>query len=210
VGASGRRYRWTYHGEQEAVASLVTLSPRDEPSSTRLALNYYCWPFLLPQGRLGLWCNEHRYIRLLAFDLDGLAAFPLHDIAGWFNKSQERVYAATAPLAEMELPWDLPAGVQAVAVPEEFRGVEELLIVSSYAGANKEEPACALLVLRPAAGTVEVLPQKWFTTGKYDLGYQWITRVARDPATGRIVGEGIRMGKFELNEDGTDVARWLE
>lgn len=134
----------------------------------------------------------------------------MHDIAGWFNKSQERVYSATAPLAEMELPWSLPAGLQSVAVPEELRGVEELLIVSSHPGANKEEPACALLVLRPPAGTVEVLPQKWFTTGKYDVGYQWITRVARDPASGRIVGEGIRLGKFELNDAGTDVERWLE
>jgi hypothetical protein len=210
VGASGRHYRWNYRGEQEAVASLVTLAPRDEPASTRLALNYYCWPFLLPQGRLGLWCNEHRYIRLLAFDLDGLAAFPLHDIAGWFNKSQERVYAATAPLAEMELPWNLPPGSRTIEVPEELCGVEELLIISSYQAAGKEDAACALFALRPAAGTVEVLPQRWFTTGKYDVGRQWLTRVARDPATGRIVGEGIRVGKFELDDTGTDVERWLE
>lgn len=210
MGASGRRYRWSYHGEQEAVASLVTLAPRDEPSSTRLALNYYCWPFLLPQGRLGLWCNEHRHIRLLAFELDALAAFPLHDIAGWFNKSPERVYSATAPLAELELPWDLPAGNQKLAVPEELRGVDELLIISSYQAAGKDEAACALFALRPGAGTVEVLPQRWFTAGKYDIGRQWVTRVARDPSTGRIVGEGIRVGKFELNDAGTDVARWLE
>ena len=210
MGASGRRYRWSYHGDQEAIASVVTLAPRDEPLSTCLALNHYCWPFPLPQGRLGLWCNEPRYVRLLAFELDTLAAFPLHDIAGWFNQSQERVYAATPPLAEMELPWDLPPGLRSVTVPEEFRGVEELLIVSSYAGKSKEEPAVALLVVRPAAGTLEVLPQKWFTAGKYDLGYQWITRVARDAATGRLVGEGIRIGQFELDAEGTDVARWLE
>jgi hypothetical protein len=210
VGASGRRYRWSYHGEQEAIASLVTLVPRDEPASTRLALNSYCWPFLLSPGRLGLWCNEPRYIRLLAFELDALAAFPLHDIAGWFNKSQERVYSATPPLAEMELPWDLPAGSQPIAVPQEFRGVEELLIISSYKAAAKEEAANALFALRPAAGTVEVLPQKWFTAAKYDIGRQWLARVARDPATGRLVGEGVRIGKFELDDAGTDVARWLE
>ncbi len=210
MGASGRRYRWTYHGEQEAIASLVTLAPRDEPASTGLALNHYCWPFLLPEGRLGLWCNEPRYVRLLAFELDGLAAFPLHDIAGWFNQSPERVYSATAPLAEMELAWDLSPGLQSIAVPEGLRGVEELLMVGSYANRSKEEPAIALMVLRPAAGTLEVLPQKWFTAGKYDLGYQWITRVARDAATGRLVGEGIRIGRFELDAEGTDVERWLE
>jgi hypothetical protein len=110
----------------------------------------------------------------------------------------------------MELPWDLPAGSHKIEVPEELRGVDELLIISSYPAAAKEDAACALFALRHAAGTVEVLPQRWFTAGKYDVGRQWLTRVARDPSTGRIVGEGVRVGKFELNDAGTDVARWLE
>jgi hypothetical protein len=54
-----------------------------------------------------------------------------------------------------------------------------------------------------------VLPQKWFNGGKYDFGYQWITRVQRDPRTGQIVGEGIRLGNFLLDRSGTEIQEWL-
>jgi hypothetical protein len=57
---------------------------------------------------------------------------------------------------------------------------------------------------------VTVLPQNWFTANKFDIGYQWITRVSRDPATGRIIGGGIRIGSFELTENGMGLERWLE
>jgi hypothetical protein len=50
---------------------------------------------------------------------------------------------------------------------------------------------------------VHVLPRYWLVEGPFDLGYQWITGVTRDPSTGRIVGEGIRLSVFELDESGT-------
>lgn len=186
------------------------MARRDEPDVPRLALNYYCWPFQLPEGRLGIWCNEHRYIRLLVFDLDALASFPGSEIAGWFSGSQERVYAATAPAAEFELPWSLPPGTHPINIPTEFRGPEELLIVSSCPAPSKDDPSIAVFVVHSAAQTVEVLPQRWFTANAYDLGFQWITRLARDPLSGRIIGEGIRIRPFELDDSGTEVARWLE
>ena len=49
----------------------------------------------------------------------------------------------------------------------------------------------------------------WFNNGKYDFSYQWITRVARDPQTQRIFGEGIRLGMFQLDKTGRTVEKWL-
>jgi len=164
----------------------------------------------MPESRLGIWGPEPGYLRLLCFDPDQLAAFPLRDVAGWFKRSQDRIYSATAPLAEMEISSRLAAGRHAVEVPEEFRGLDELLLIGSYPAASNAAAACAVLALHPQAGEVTVLPQTWFTAGKYDLGYQWITRVTRDPATGRIIGGGIRIGNFELTEDGTGLERWIE
>ncbi|MGZ5148367.1 MAG: hypothetical protein ACXWCP_32945 [Burkholderiales bacterium] len=146
----------------------------------------------------------------MAFDLDALAAFPLADIAGWFNRSQERVYARTAPVAELELPWTLALGAHTIEVPAAFAGIDELLVISSYPAASKQDAALAFLSLRPAASTVEVLPQRWYTAADYEIGRQWITRIARDPVSGRIVGEGIRVKPFELDESGTNVEHWLE
>jgi len=144
----------------------------------------------------------------MCFDPGQLTAFPLRDVAGWFKQSPDRIYSATAPLAEVEISSRLTAGPHAVEVPEEFRGLDELLLVGSYPEASNA--ACAIFVLHPPAGEVTVLPQTWFTAGKYDIGYQWITRVTRDPATGRILGGGIRIGNFELAEDGMGLERWIE
>jgi hypothetical protein len=147
---------------------------------------------------------------VLCFDPDQLQPFPLEDVAGWFKQSNERIYSAAAPRSEFEVSCALPTGVNQVEVPRDFHAVDELLMVASCPAASKDAPSAAVLVLRPAASEVEVLPQKWYTANRCDVGYQWIARVARDPVTGRLVGDGIRMGKFELSEDGQDVERWLE
>ena len=164
----------------------------------------------MPESGLGIWCPEPGYLRLLCFDPDQLASFPLRDVAGWFKRSQDRIYSATAPLAEMEISSRLAAGKHPVEVPPEFRGMDELLLVGAYPATSKDDAACAILVLHPGAGEVAVLPQTWFTANKFDVGYQWITRVTRDPATGRIIGGGIRIRDFELTEDGMGLERWLE
>ncbi len=164
----------------------------------------------MPESRLWIWCPEPGYLRLLCFDPDQLASFPLHDVAGWFKRSQDRIYSATAPVAEMEISSRLAAGKHPVEVPSELRGIDELLLVGSCSAASKDDAACAILVLHPAAGEVTVLPQTWFTANEFDVGYQWITRVTRDPATGKIIGGGIRIRDFELTEDGTGLERWIE
>ncbi len=216
-GASGRRFVWNYHGEQGPIGYLVTLHPRQDPGATVLALNTYCRAFAIGASRLGVWCPEaaaavagQPYIRLLCFDPETLESFPLEDVAGWFKQSNERVYSATAPVAEFEISSGLGAGEHALAVPEEFRKAGELLIVSPLPAASKNDPACAIVVLDARSGRAQVLPQGWFTAAQFDTGYQWITRVARDPMTGRMVGEGIRMKRFELAEDGCTLERWLE
>jgi hypothetical protein len=175
-----------------------------------LALNTYSTPFLAPERRLGVWCPEPGYLRVMCFEPDRLAAFPLRDVAGWFKQSQDRVYSATAPAAEMEISSRLTAGTHRMEVPPDLRDLDELLLLGPYPAASNDDAACAVLVLRPRAGELTVLPQTWYTANKCDVGYQWITRVARDPATGRIVGSGIRVPNFELTEDGMRVERWLE
>jgi hypothetical protein len=214
-----------HHGDDGPIGYLVTLAQRQDPNTPRLALNTYCRPFLLPRVSkapssdvpgssrgelLGIWCPEPGYIRLLCFDPDTLDPFSLSEVAGWFKQSTERVYSATAPLAELEISSRLPEGTHPLQVPVEFQGLPEMLLISSHPARTRDDAANAILILRPSENLVEVLPQRWFTASRYDVGRQWITRVARDPLTGRIIGEAFRVGAFELSEDATDVARWLE
>ena len=210
TGASGKKYGWRFHPQGSDLAYLVTLHLPDEPDKPRLALNTYCRPFVITANSFGIWCPEGRDLRFAAFDPDSLKAFDFMEIAGWFKNSSERMYAATPPVAEFYVPTTTAAGTHPFQYPEEFHPVAELLTVTALPSTAADEASAAVFVLYPNAGLVEVLPQTWFTPRKFDLGYQWITRVTRDPESHRIIGDGIRMGSFELSDDGTDMLRWIE
>ena len=207
---AGQKFVWAHHGEQGPIAHLVTLGLEQQPDAARLALNTYCRPFLVEPNFLGVWCPEGRSIRLACFDPDQLKSFDLAEVAGWFKQSADRIYAASAPVADFEVSLALPPGTHKIAVPAELQSVDELIAPTSYKVMSKDDPAFALFVFYLQAGLVEVLPQKWFTAAQYKVGQQWITRAVRDPESQRIVGECFGAGTFLLEEDGCRLAEWLE
>lgn len=207
---SGQRFVWTHHGSQGPVAHLVTLGLEQEADRIRLALNTYCRPFLVPPNFLGIWCPEGRSIRIVAFDPDQLKAFDLAEVAGWFKQSSERIYSVSAPVAEFEIPVAFGPGTHKIQVPSEFKGVDELIVPTSYKAMSNDEPAFALFIAYLQAGLVEVLPQKWFTASQYRVGEQWITRAVRDSESHRIVGECYGVGNFYLDQDGCRLAEWVD
>ena len=206
---AGQRFVWTHHGEQGPLGFVVSLGLEEEPEKPRLALNTYARPFLAPEGRLGVWCPEGRNLRFLVFDLAQLKAFDLAEIAGWFKPSDERVYSASEPIADLEVPIQMEPGTQSIPVPLELRDVDELIVPSSYPAKTADDPAMALFVFYFQAGLVEVLPQRWFTASQYKVGQQWITRAARDQKSHRIFGECYGAGSFLLQEDGMRLEQWL-
>ncbi len=215
TSSSGQRLVWTYHGESGPLGYLVSLGLELEPERPRLALNTYTRPFLVPPSQLGIWCPEGRNLRLTCFDPDQLKAFDFAEIAGWFKQSSERIYAATPPVADFEVPAALAPGVSKIEVPLEMQTVEELIVPTSYvptshAAQGGDGAAMALFVFYLHAGLVEVLPQKWLAPSKTDVAQQWITRAARDPESHRIFGDGIKVRAFLLNEDGCSLEGWLD
>lgn len=90
-----------------------------------------------------------------------------------------------------------------VLFPPEVRHIPELLVLchSSVAEATPswESGDLALMVASPPDSTVRLYAQDWFNKGGMDFGYQWVTRVARDPKTRRVHGEGVRISPFILD-----------
>jgi hypothetical protein len=205
-----QRFVWTHHGEEGALAYLVSLGLDQEPEAPRLALNTYCRPFFVPPSYLGIWCPEGRGLRLTCFDPNLLKAFDFAELAGWFKQSADRIYAASEPLAELEIPLTLAPGTHKIDVPAQLATIDELILPTSYRAMSNDDPAFALFVLYLQAGLVEVLPQKWFTGAQYQVGQHWITRAARDPESHRIAGECFGVGKFLLAQDGCRIERWIE
>lgn len=207
---SRQRFTWTHHGAEGPVAHLVTLGLELETGTARLALNTYCRPFLVTPNFLGVWCPEGRNLRLVCFDPDQLKAFEVAEVAGWFKQSSERIYSATAPIADFEIPLSLTAGTHKIEIPSVFSTIDEIIVPTSYKPMTPDDPAFALFVFYLQAGLVEVLPQKWFTAAQYQVGQQWITRAARDPESHRILGECFGVGTFLLEEEGCRLAEWIE
>lgn len=86
-----------------------------------------------------------------------------------------------------------------IRFPAPLRQFSELLILCN-GSTVRGEGGLQLLVARPDRGSCRVYPQDWFNDGDFDLGYEWVTRVTRDPATGRVHGEGIRIHSFVLDD----------
>jgi hypothetical protein len=209
--ASGKEYEWVHHGEEGQLAHLVTLHEGGKRNEPLLALNIYCTPFEIGEGRLGIWCPEGRnMIRVVAFELGGLKPFVFEEIVGWFRQSTERIFAKVEPSADFEFSAELNEGMQELSVPEELRGVKELPVIARRGTIAEDDAACAIFVLYPHAGLVEVLPQRWFHRKKFDVGRHWITRLTRDPVSHRIIGDGVKIPAFRLSENGREVDGWLE
>lgn len=109
-----------------------------------------------------------------------------------------------APAVSMYLRTDVIEQNISAVFPKELHAMDELLILcDSSAIAPREDGInanLALLVANPKQSVYRLYPQDWFNSSDLDFGYQWITRVARDPQTGRVHGEGFRLKPFELDD----------
>ena len=125
------------------------------------------------------------------------------------RKTRKIIFLWEKPVSQIIVSQSLKAGEYGIAIPKEFKPTDEIIIVDSYDG--EKDLAYAIYLINPDTETVKILPQKWFTSeAGFDLGYQWITRVTRGPYSKKLFGDGIRIGTFELTEDGCNLARWIK
>ncbi len=101
-----------------------------------------------------------------------------------------------------------------VEFPEDFKNFDEFITVADipnlYLNGKAEWNNTALVVIKPKDNWVFIYPQDWFNQdGKVDFGYQWITRAVRNKSNNNILGQGIRIDKFELDETGRQRKHWL-
>src|SRR5262249_7000796 len=145
------------------------------------------------------------------FEAQALRVFNLPNLpASWEGGEALPPAAAVAPVEVHHLPGGLSGGTHKCQSSQHLKDVPELLLLAAGPRGERENGAfTSIYRWRPSMGAVDVYPQIWFTADKYDVGYQWITRVARDPRSARIVGDGLRIGRFVLDENCGNVAAWL-
>jgi hypothetical protein len=189
---------------------------------TMLLLNLYCYVQPLANARLLIWYevakwDAPRHPRIV-FTLIDLRMLEVLDdppaTAENMKASKERVYFSGGDAVFCEFSTTLDAGLHPISAPAPFHELAETLVLADFGHAGQssnhfDRMYRAIFAFDFRSGQVAVIPQHWFNEGSYDFGYQWIVRVQRDAANGRIFGEGIRLGAFRLNEAGTHVEEWL-
>jgi hypothetical protein len=115
---------------------------------------------------------------------------------------------AASPLEQHSIQQNQPIGLGATAFPSEFADCPELFVLASNPN-TWDNAVLNLWIIDPSHQQIRVTSQDWFSRGPYDFGYQWITRIARSPETGNLVGDGVRIDPFVLNEDGSEFLAWL-
>ena len=214
--SSGGLLQWQSAG---AAAPLAGKSVLVNAAGAALALaDFHCYACAAPGHRLLVWYVDERAdgtdVRLRLFDLDALQ--PLGDVAAATTRLApgERFLAAAGEVDRVALSTALADGSHQITLPPALRGVGELLLLAPSTAEGRrqnhfDQMHLRLWVLDAVGGTLDIVPQDWFNGGPYDFGYQWVTRVARLPGSGDVVGEGIRLGIFRLDATRRRIAAWL-
>lgn len=210
VGGVSYRFRETAPGDAK-LAGMTSL--HDSSGATLLLLDFHCYARILDDGTALVWRESgeeaERRIEFDSFRLSALQCVP--EPLTTAAEIRERK-CGVAPLHSSEH-WEftprLEAGVHPFALPHVWSHFEETLVLADHGDTNGyDKMARAIFAFDWSKQQVTVFPQVWFNTGDYDFGYQWITRVARR-TDGSIVGDGIRLGRFELDESNLRVKKWL-
>jgi len=188
----------------------VTLLRRG--SDAVLALDFQNYVLPLRSGRILIW-HQLRADGLLSepirmWVLELAALRPLGIKAGNFRRAMDaggtpNLYRGEA-LAEASLQTTLVDVDIPHPFPKPIAELDELLLLchssAISAGDSWKQGDLALMVAHPKEQTLRLYPQDWYNNDpNMDYGYQWVTRAARDPQTGKVHGEGIRLGRFVLD-----------
>ena len=215
IGGTASKLRWQGAGDEHPFAGKSLLV--DGSGAVHAVADFHC--YVQTRGRQMLvWYVEDSEagsnLRLRLFDVGSLSV-----ISKWSELltalgPANRFHVASGEVATAVLPTSMSDGQHTVALPAMFGSFGELLIlVPSTADGRKQNHFDAmhagLWILNTTTGDLRIVPQDWFNDGAYDFGYQWITRIARLSESTALVGEGIRLGVFELDPTGRQIAKWL-
>jgi len=203
-----KSYQFKQTAPDSDLGGLISL--QSSTDSTLLVLDFYCYARILEDGTTLLWRGTENKIAFDCFSLSSLQ--PLEDpLAIAQTVHEEKI--GHSPLSVSQH-WEFSTHLAAekphsLDLPYDWSQFNETLILADHSDSTRIEPrGRAIFAFDWSKRQVEVFRQDWFNHGNYDFGYQWITRIVRRP-DGVIVGDGIRLGSFELDSSNCQIKRWL-
>jgi hypothetical protein len=186
----------------------------DAQKQKMLLTDYYVYAQPTSETEIIFWAERPRMydpdrrtgsIEMYVLNLNGLLPISGDDaLFSDMNAKNSRFVFEAGLLESCDIPISLPMGKSHFRFPARLASVSEILVLAQNISQGRDERTMTQCIycLKPQEGTIEVIPQEWFNQGQFDFGYEWITAVARDPLSGRIVGKGMRIGRFVLDATG--------
>ena len=202
-------YSWQRAGDDAASGGKTVLVNAD--GRRVLLADYYCWIRWFGTTHLLLWhqqrhasSTEKPLLRMHVFAVSELSPLP-DDACRRLDACSDLVLSQGGHVAAASFDAQLDPGRHSIQLPFPYSELDELLVLVDP---GRPYSLLHLWILQPSQGVVDVIPQEWFNREEFDIGYEWVTRMARDPQR-RLVGEGIRLGVFMLDQDGRRIEKWL-
>jgi hypothetical protein len=204
-------YEWHDWQSYPPLAGCIYLKPEDK--TPILLLDFQCYFKPRSDGICLIWHDDFDR-NALEFHLLNLSELmPIYnakEIAVNARKDKKSIVYSSESALKLQISTASIDGQFDISCHDDFSSFGEILtlvdagvsIPSVHASLKRAIYAVDFEKLK-----VTVYPQDWFNNGSYDFGYQWISRVTRDE-TGRIIGDGVRIDSFRLNEDGRTLQRW--
>ncbi len=204
-GPHGTKLHWTSYPDTNWEKLLRDVKPLMGPVLLRMGL--HCYALKDTEDRLLIWRQIRvpppgNILRMSLFDTTSLQPIG--------RRSKRRlgdpIIYESGLLAEVDLPATWEAGLQTLAFPDAMRGIPELLVLVHAIqrwkpglpkAAWKTQRRTIIYVVRPSRSEVEAFPLEWARS--VEGRFHWIARVARDPTSDRIVGDGAGVGLFLLD-----------
>jgi len=203
-------FTWTKAGSSNDSAGVAVLSA---PAGPVLLLEFHNYVSMLEGEKLLIWHQASYgsdrptpavFIRGFAYSGASTLQGPMEALCREMRSRKLSHLSAEPPFFEVAVPTNVVDRWADLTFPEELHEIEELLILCDSSaiaidpGADRNN--VALMVARPREGRYRLYPQDWFNGGGYDYSFQGIARFARDPESGRVYGDGIRIAPFVLNK----------
>jgi hypothetical protein len=180
------------------------------PNGPVAVLGYYNYVMVLDESTLLVWNQGREYeglptppIRLFVIEPNRLRPLQddLNSLYERMDSHNEFIVLGGSATAEMSLSTTNVTDDQSAEFPEILHSTDELLILCHSSGIPQASGSVdlALLVANPRLSRYRLYPQDWFNNSGLDFGYQWVTRMARNPQTGYVHGEGFRIRPFILD-----------
>jgi len=209
-------FKWSKAGDSRVTGGITLLLGSQGPV---LALDFYNYVMCIGTSSLLIW-HQRKDPKLPTqpIDLIVLDCLKLRPLSGSTDEICSRLRDRKRmllydgpPIAEASVPTTIVCEPRRMEFPPPLNAIPEQLILCQSSAIDSQPDGfksnTAMAVIHPIHSTYELYPQDWFNNGGLDYGYQWITRLMRDPESQQIHGEGIRIDSFVLDNTLRQLAR---